>query len=422
MFGSQALETAIGLVVMFFVIALASSTIVEIYSRLLTKRGKDLEAVITVMLQGGGDPPDPPGAEPIAPAPNATDAEKATYAQDRKSWEEAKTAHDAWSDAMDAFKTTSIFSSLAAATKTGVNGGLLGLRRVLDRDWIKRAVRRVTADRVDPDADRFPSYVSARSFADAVGEVIVDKKHLENLPPGLQKRVTAILHEARNDATKIKAGLEGWFDDTMDRVEGAYKRWATVCLFVVGLGITITANASAIDVARALWVDTATREAVADAASALPEGTEIESVAEAVDQLEELKLPIGWDDGVDSVFPDLQPWTWQWSTIGGWLVTALLVMMGAPFWYGLLTKLVALRSSGSKPSAAVDDPASSTTALAKPKPDPLGGLGLMAMAAATGAAAGGGGGGVTTSGTAPAAPPSRASTLDDDLRSAFGLT
>src|ERR671914_2685832 len=53
MFGSQVLETAIGLVLMFFAIAFAASSLVEIYSRLLKKRAKDLEQTIGAMLSGG---------------------------------------------------------------------------------------------------------------------------------------------------------------------------------------------------------------------------------------------------------------------------------------------------------------------------------------------------------------------------------
>ena len=55
MFGSQALETAIGLALMFFVIATASSAVVEFVSRLMGKRSADLEKTIKHMLAGDGD-------------------------------------------------------------------------------------------------------------------------------------------------------------------------------------------------------------------------------------------------------------------------------------------------------------------------------------------------------------------------------
>jgi hypothetical protein len=52
MFDSQALETVIGLVLMFFIVSLGASSITEIFSRLFQKRAKDLEDAIGAMLAG----------------------------------------------------------------------------------------------------------------------------------------------------------------------------------------------------------------------------------------------------------------------------------------------------------------------------------------------------------------------------------
>jgi hypothetical protein len=52
-----------------------------------------------------------------------------------------------------------------------------------------------------------------------------------------------IVREARGELLGIKAGLEGWFDETMGRVEGSYKRWATLWVVLAGLVIAVSANA-----------------------------------------------------------------------------------------------------------------------------------------------------------------------------------
>ena len=49
MFESQAIETAIGLVLMFFVIALAASSLVETISQVLKLRAKDEELDLFMM-------------------------------------------------------------------------------------------------------------------------------------------------------------------------------------------------------------------------------------------------------------------------------------------------------------------------------------------------------------------------------------
>ena len=55
MFGSQVLDTAIGLAMMLFVIATTASMIVEIISRVMNKRASDLERAIGGMLGKKGD-------------------------------------------------------------------------------------------------------------------------------------------------------------------------------------------------------------------------------------------------------------------------------------------------------------------------------------------------------------------------------
>ncbi|MBS1744979.1 MAG: hypothetical protein JST21_02290 [Bacteroidetes bacterium] len=60
-----------------------------------------------------------------------------------------------------------------------------------------------------------------------------------------------------------------------------------------------------------------------------------------------------------------------WETFFGWIITALAVMLGAPFWFDLLSKLISLRGTGTKintgdinqpaPASATASSASATT-------------------------------------------------------------
>jgi hypothetical protein len=84
----------------------------------------------------------------------------------------------------------------------------------------------------------------------------------------------------------------------------------------------------------------------------------------------------------------------------GWIVTGLLVTLGAPFWFNLLTQLTSLRSTGAKPPPAAQDGASATSlqqdltsaapavfAVRPPAPEP--GPGVEAEGGAVPAARGG---------------------------------
>lgn len=298
MFGSQALEVAIGLALTFFVVALATSALVETWARLTKKRSKDLARVI----------------DSIVADPN-----------------EVLKIYD-----------TSVFAALRAAS-----------------------------------GNQHPSYVSAKDFADATVEAMVAASAggnpYTNLQEPLKGRIEAIVAEVGPDLTAVKAGLETWFDSAMDRLEGAYKRWATQWLFMVGLVVTIVLNASAYQIADQLWNDPAIRSAVVEAADrVVAEGDEETTLAEfeaTVGDFESLQIPMGWDADARAVWSgastdsDGEHVGAVLAVIAGWFGTAIFVMLGAPFWFDLLTKLVSLRASGAKPPRADADEASATTAV-----------------------------------------------------------
>lgn len=64
---------------------------------------------------------------------------------------------------------------------------------------------------------------------------------------------------------------------------------------------------------------------------------------------------------------------WLWS-IPGWLITALAITLGAPFWFDLLGKLISMRSTGKKPKEEEEDKASkmsSSSSTGSTVPEPI---------------------------------------------------
>lgn len=66
--------------------------------------------------------------------------------------------------------------------------------------------------------------------------------------------------ESGADTDKFKAKLEKWFDDTMERCTGWYKRYNRSILFVLGLIIAIVFNVDTIAIHRVLSTDNKARE------------------------------------------------------------------------------------------------------------------------------------------------------------------
>jgi hypothetical protein len=285
MFGSQALETAIGLVVMFFLIATAASAIAEIYAAAVNKRSKNLKKALKMMLSSGELP-----------------------------------------------------AGVAAVTPNDVE------------KLLQTATGRTTA-----------AYLSAKSFADAACELVAKADNIGNL----QSKMEHMAREARGQLTSVKAGLETWFDETMAAAKQQYSKYATVFLFVTGAILAVGLNASTVNAAGDLWTDAAARQAIVQAAGSAEataktcteDGTAVEQAQCAVGNISAFQLPIGWA----TVQGDDINGAWWVSHVVGWLLTALLVMLGAPFWFDLLNRLVSLRANGSPPSPAAKDPGSSVT-------------------------------------------------------------
>jgi hypothetical protein len=154
----------------------------------------------------------------------------------------------------------------------------------------------------------------------------------------------------------------------MGRLSGAYKRWVTAVLFVVGLVLASAGNVSAFHTAQTLWQQPAVRQAALNAAeqaaakSASPDGL-IEENVRTVQDLAGIGMPVGWASGTH--WSDL---AWTVSHLAGWLVTALLLTLGAPFWFDVLSRLVSLRATGAKPGPATEDPAAATSLRASAAP------------------------------------------------------
>ena len=129
-----------------------------------------------------------------------------------------------------------------------------------------------------------PSYLASRSFRNALFDVTDllaatsepsdDPLHAEavkarveetlsNIPnEKLKTTLTAIWNSCHHDATEFRAGVERWFDRGMERVSGWYKRRTQTILFVLGVGVAIALNASALSAADQFWRNDGVREAL----------------------------------------------------------------------------------------------------------------------------------------------------------------
>jgi hypothetical protein len=193
------------------------------------------------------------------------------------------------------------------------------------------------------------------------------RRSVDRLPSGrLREVLGGILTRTGSDLDRWREGTEAWFDDKMDRVSGWYGRRTRWWLFVYGILIVLVLNADSALVARTLWGDATLRDAiVAQAGVVVASGGTNEPcedpacVAERLEQVKALDLPLGW--------PDLRLGDWGGDAyrdevrvphnaadvalkIFGLVATAAALTLGAPFWFDLLNKITNFRVSGPPPA------------------------------------------------------------------------
>jgi hypothetical protein len=304
MFGSQVLEVAIGVVLLYLLLSLICSSIREGIEAWVKTRAADLERGIRELLS------DPEG--------NAL--------------------------AQAVYTHPLIYGLFQGGYTPGKRGTLL------------------------PRGGNLPSYIPAGNFAVALMDVVArgavapasgptgrsgpapageTRLSLQSLRAAAERLDNASVRRAllsaidtsQNDLGRAQANLEAWFNSSMDRVSGWYKRRTQNIIFVIGLALTIALNADTVKVATSLVQDEALRRVVVAEAEIVARDKD-RSAAEVSARYQDVKslgFPIGW-----------QGWPGARAAAGhipGWLMTAFAIALGAPFWFDVLNKFMVVRST-----------------------------------------------------------------------------
>jgi hypothetical protein len=237
-----------------------------------------------------------------------------------------------------------------------------------------------------------PSYVPARTFVAAILDILRNGQNagfsmdsvrsaIDDLPDGDAKRSLLSLAQGVPDVAAFEKRLDGWFNDAMDRVSGWYKTKTQIVTALVAAGITIFANADTVQISRKLFVTPTERgKIVAEASVASKTSANAPLTASEKADLGELT---GWSsefttfnrmkaqserkpDPQSDAFPgfDLVKspglfWNWLVAIVPvhllGWLLTAIAVSLGAPFWFDTLNKFMNIRAAGTAPNEKGSD-------------------------------------------------------------------
>lgn len=184
------------------------------------------------------------------------------------------------------------------------------------------------------------------------------RNNVLNFEPETHKQVVHLLDDAEDDMEAFIERLESWFDEMMDRVNGWYKRKISFILFVLGFIMAIAFNVDSIAIVKVLSKDKEARDKLVELAIARVESdnsgsnmVNLDSAYRAVQseilQANNILSIVRGNTNTQDPHRDSH----ELLLLAGWLITALALSLGAPFWFDLLKKLVALRSSGINPDS-----------------------------------------------------------------------
>ncbi|MBF2083513.1 hypothetical protein [Thermoleptolyngbya sp. C42_A2020_037] len=243
--------------------------------------------------------------------------------------------------------------------------------------------------------------------------VIQVRSRVSQLPPHLRQNLSILANQAQMRSDGLQDGLrkleqevENWFNRSMDRASGVYKRNAKGVAIILGILLAAATNADTFLVVDRLSRDSAIRAAVSESANQLlsqspqaptrfreafptsgqplpipnspnvgessfdtlepgglpPDTTpiapateasnlqqELADIRDAVDTvLDDIPLPIGWSkrNRLQQFPPNTSLLISIPKRILGWLITGIAISMGSSFWFDLLSKVVRVRNAG----------------------------------------------------------------------------
>jgi hypothetical protein len=237
-----------------------------------------------------------------------------------------------------------------------------------------------------------PSYIPSKTFAlaflDGIAPftadgtaVMAEIEAAVNGLPGdseLRRVLLVLLHQAGDDFAKLRDGIETWFNDSMARISGWYKRKSQLIILILAILITGLTNADTFQIVKHLSTDPELRATIAtqaqnwvdqhpEIAAGQPGGNlepgnipaavgaeggtpapgQKEIMTDSFNELQHLGIPLGWQ-----TLPKKEEWV---AKVIGLLLTILAVSLGAPFWFDILNRISKIRGTGAAPESAKED-------------------------------------------------------------------
>lgn len=175
----------------------------------------------------------------------------------------------------------------------------------------------------------------------------------------LAKRIQTTGESLEEDMDQLSQQVENWFDSSMERASGVYKRNSKGVAVLIGIVVAMMTNADTFNIVNRLSRDSVLRAAITQSAESTlaqqaqtgAQGPELRQALE--ENLQEVSVPLGW---TETNLQQQQENSWgvpYVKRVVGWIISGIALSMGSTFWFGLLGRVVDVRNMGKTNSKGV---------------------------------------------------------------------
>jgi len=212
-----------------------------------------------------------------------------------------------------------------------------------------------------------PSYIPPGNFAVALMDIVGVSSTVKNaagLPeaetirntleaysaknPAVSRALLTLAHTVEFDLTRMRSAVEAWYNSSMDRVSGWFKRRTHWVVLALGLIIAAGINADTILITNSLATDKALRASLVSAASEHAKQSDAAASRNFQDDMQKIRevgLPLGWTSSATDSRRVPQNWRAWLVKLLGLILTAFAISLGGPFWFDLLNQFMVVRST-----------------------------------------------------------------------------
>lgn len=344
MFGSTALDVAIGLAAVFLVMGLVSSAMLEVLAGHLRFRAKMLREATCELLDGSER-----NTRRLYRHPLITSLGGSSVSWVRLwRWVASRFGSKARYEEDDSYPSYIPPATISAAlldliTPTSKTGRFINF-------WSVRATLNGSTGQIQ---GLTPPKISLQTDSGLRKTLLILLERAEATTvdgPQLDERRLANLRQQ----------IETWYDQSMERLSGEYKRKTQYWLLAIAMVAALVANIDTLAIARGLNASPALRQAMVQFAGEMTTGeapasptfrptTRPATTAPTtqawdtkVKELAAVGLPLGWPETA-TITDVIKP-----EKLLGIAITGLAASLGAPFWFDLLCKMVNLRATGKR--------------------------------------------------------------------------